>query len=62
MRHRFRCIWSLLTEEGIVRARDNLLTARRTLLELWISPPLTRLRERVEDGRDDGGHDPEQHE
>src|SRR5207344_1239023 len=39
-----------------------LLTALRTLLELWISPPPTRLRERVEDGRDDGGHDPEQHD
>jgi hypothetical protein len=27
-----------------------------------VCPPLTRLRERVEDGRDDGGHDPKQHE
>ena len=48
VRHRFRCIWSLLTEDGIVRARDDLLTALRTLLDTfraagWDEPSLHKL-------------------
>jgi len=52
VRHRFGCIWSLLTNDRIVRPSRNLLTALRALREVWISQLPWHSAERVEDGRD----------
>ena len=46
----------------IVRASENLLTGLGVPGELWISPCQQSLWECVEDSRDHGGHDSEQHE
>ena len=43
-------------------SRRNLLTALRAPSDLWISGRPWHSAERVEDSRDNGGHDPKQHE